>query len=144
LHTLGSVWDFGMSTFSDRSVVASAENWDVKIVDERKADELHRTITVRTPGGGLRHTENYRRSSTYLIVSAPQEHFIKTKRDFELLRKYGPPGDDMDCSPIRRARAAVGDKGLVIDNANWRITGPDLEVTSIGGQWVALGAPGSC
>jgi uroporphyrinogen-III decarboxylase len=116
LHTLGSVWDFGMSTFSDRSVAASAENWDVKIVDERKADDLHRTITVRTPGGDLRHTENYRRSSTYLIVSAPEEHFIKTKKDFELLRKYGPPGDDMDCSPISRARAAVGDKGLVDTN----------------------------
>jgi hypothetical protein len=116
LHTLGSVWDFGMSTFSDRSVAASAENWDVTIVDKKKADELHRTITVRTPGGELRHTENYRRSSTYLIVSAPEEHFIKTKRDFELLRKYGPLGDDMDCSPIRRARAAVGDKGLVDAN----------------------------
>jgi hypothetical protein len=116
LHTLGSVWDFGMSTFSDRSIAAPAENWDVMIVDERKADELHRTITVRTPAGDLRHSENYRRSSTYLIVSAPEEHFIKTKGDFELLRKYGPPGDDMDCSPIRRARAAVGDKGLVDAN----------------------------
>ncbi len=122
LHTLGSVWDFGMSTFSDRSVAASAENWDVRIVDERKADELHRTITVRTPGGDLRHTENYRRSSTYLIVSAPDEHFIKTKRDFDLLRKYGPPGDDMDCSPIRRARAAVGEKGLVDANTGGAFT----------------------
>jgi uroporphyrinogen decarboxylase len=116
LHTLGSVWDFGMSTFFDRGVVASAENWDVKIEDERKADELHRTVTIRTPGGNLRFTENYRRSSTYLIVSAPDEHLIKTRNDFELLRKYGPSGDDIDCSPIRRAREAVGDKGLVDTN----------------------------
>ena len=122
LHTLGSVWDFGMSTFFDRSVVASAENWDVTVVDERKPDELHRIITIRTPGGDLRHTENYRRSSTYLIVSAPEEYLIKTKKDFELLRKYGPPGDDMDTSPIRRAREAVGDNGLVDANTGGAFT----------------------
>jgi uroporphyrinogen decarboxylase len=116
LHTLGSVWDFGMNSFLDRSVILPAENWDVTIADERNADELHRTITVRTPEGELRHTENYKCSSTYLIVSAPDEYFIKTRRDFELFRKYAPPGDDMDCSLIRRARQAVGDKGLVDAN----------------------------
>ena len=116
LHTLGSVWDFGMNTFCDRSIVKSAENWDVTIVDEKAPDELHRTVTIRTPGGDLRFSENYKRSSTYLIVSAPEEHLIKTKADFELFRKYAPPGDDMDCSLIRRARQAVGDKGLVDAN----------------------------
>ena len=117
LHTLGSVWDFGiMGTLLDHSMIRSAENWDVTVTDERKDDELHRTVAVRTPGGDLRHSENYKRSSTYLVVTAPEEHFIKTKRDFELLRKYAPPGDDMDCSLIRRARKAVGDKGLVDAN----------------------------
>ena len=116
LHTLGSVWDFGMNTFCDRSVVKSAENWDVIIADEKAEDELHRTVTIRTPGGDLRFSENYRRTSTYLIVSAPEEHLIKTKADFELLRRYAPPGDDMDCSLIHRARQAVGDKGLVDTN----------------------------
>ncbi|MCL5097523.1 MAG: uroporphyrinogen decarboxylase family protein, partial [Candidatus Omnitrophica bacterium] len=116
LHTLGSVWDFGMNTFLDRSVIVSAENWDVTIADDRRADSLHRTVTIHTPGGDLRHTENYRRSSTYLIVSAPEEYLIKSRRDFELFRKYAPAGDDMDCSLIRRARKAVGNKGLVDAN----------------------------
>ena len=116
LHTLGSVWDFGMNTFLDRSVVLSSDNWDVTIADEGTIDELHRTITIRTPGGDLRHTENYKRSSLYLIVSAPQEYLIKTPSDFELFRKYAPAGDEMDCSLIRRARQAVGDKGLVDAN----------------------------
>ena len=116
LHTLGSVWDFGMNTFLDRSVVLSADNWDVTLVDQKDADEYHRTITIRTPGGDLKHSENYKRSSTYLIVSAPDEYLIKTPRDFELIRKYAPAGDDMDCSLIRRARQAVGDKGLVDAN----------------------------
>ncbi len=117
LHTLGSVWDYGiMGSLLDRSVVASAENWDVAIAQEKSADQLHRTITIRTPGGELRGSENYKRSSTYLIVTAPEEHLFKTRRDFELFRKYAPPGDDMDCSLIRRARQAVGDKGLVDAN----------------------------
>jgi len=116
LHTLGSVWDFGMSTFCDRSVVSCAENWDVTITDNRQPDAMHRTVTIRTPGGDLRFSENYKRSSTYLIVSAPEEHLIKTRKDFELFRKYAPSGDDMDCSLIRRARKAVGDKGLVVAN----------------------------
>ena len=49
-------------------------------------------------------------------MSAFDEHLIKTRKDFELFRKYAPPGDDMDCSLIRRAREAVGDKGLVDAN----------------------------
>ena len=105
----------------DRSVVASAENWDVAIAQEKSADQLHRTITIRTPGGELRGSENYKRSSTYLIVTAPEEHLFKTRRDFELFRKYAPPGDDMDCSLIRRARQAVGDKGLVDANTLGRV-----------------------
>ena len=116
LHTLGSVWDFGLSTFCDRSVAVLAENWDVTIAEEGDADQWHRTITIRTPEGNLRHTENYKRSSKYLIVFAPDEHLIKTRRDFDLFAKYAPPGDAMDCSLITRARKAVGDKGLVDAN----------------------------
>jgi uroporphyrinogen decarboxylase len=116
LHTLGSVWDFGMHTFNDKSLVKSGENWDVNIDDERKPGELHRTVKIRTPEGDLRFSENYRTSSTYLVVSAADEYLIKTTKDFELLRKYGPAGDDMDLSLIRRARKAVGDKGLVDSN----------------------------
>ena len=117
LHTLGSVWDFGaMGSLNDRSVVVSAENWDVTIADEKKPDELRRTVTIRTPGGTLRCADSYQRSSTYLVVTAPVEHLIKTPKDFELVRKYAPPGDDMDCSLIRRARKAVGDRGLVDAN----------------------------
>ena len=57
--------------------------------------------------------EQYKRSSPYLIVSAAVEYAIKTKQDFELVRKYAPPPDKMDCRLISRAKQAVGDKGLV-------------------------------
>ncbi len=117
LHVLGSVWDFyGMNSLEDQSVIKAWDNWDVTIADERKGDEKRRTVTIRTPEGELRHIENYKRSSTYLVVSAPEEYLIKTKKDFEIFRKYAPPGDNMDCRLISRAREAVGDKGLVDSN----------------------------
>ena len=97
LHVLGSVWD----------------NWDVTIADERKGDAKHRTVTIRTPDGELRHSEAYERSSPYLVISAYREYPIKSPADFEIIRKHAPPADEMDCSLIRRARKAVGDKGLV-------------------------------
>lgn len=40
LHTLGSVWDVGMNTSCDRSIVKPAENWDVTVTDDRQPDEM--------------------------------------------------------------------------------------------------------
>jgi uroporphyrinogen-III decarboxylase len=114
LHSLGSVLDFyAGSTSADQSVVKAWDDWDVTIRDERRGDEKRRTVTIRTPEGKLRHVENWRRSSTYLVVSAPEEYLIKTKKDFEIFKKYSPPADHMDCRLISRAKKAVGDKGLV-------------------------------
>jgi uroporphyrinogen decarboxylase len=111
LHVLGSVWGP-----HDHSILTSGENWDVTIDDQPSDDAMHRTVTIRTPGGSLGYTEDFKRSSTYLIVSAVGEHLFKTKSDFELFRKYSPTCDNIDCSMIRRARKAVGDKGLVDAN----------------------------
>ncbi len=116
LHSLGSVWDFhtAYNSTNDRSFVRSADNWDVTIAEERRGDdEKRRTVTIRTPAGHLRLAEEYKRTSTYLIVSAPVEYPVKTRQDFEIIRRYAPPGDEMDCSLVRRARYAVGDRGLV-------------------------------
>jgi uroporphyrinogen decarboxylase len=119
LHSLGTVWDmYAADTSIDKSVIRSWENWDVTIMDERQGDAKRRVITIRTPEGDLRHVENYARTSTYLCVSAPEEQLIKTRKDFEIFRKYSPPADFMDCSLVRRAKAAVGDKGLVATCTN--------------------------
>ncbi len=120
LHVLGSVWDVWVgNTLMDQTIVCSDENWDVTIADQYKGeDEMLRTVTIRTPGGELRHVENHNRASKYLIVSATQEPLIKTRQDFEILRRYAPPADRMDCSLISRARQATGDKGLVTANTH--------------------------
>lgn len=115
LHTLGSVWDFhtAYNSTHDRSFALAWENWDVTISDTRKGDEKHRGVMVRTPEGEITWAEEYKSTSTYLIVSAPVEYPIKSKEDFEVVRKYAPPCDNMDTRLIRRAKEAVGDKGLV-------------------------------
>ena len=109
MHNLGSDWGFYM--------FRPCDNWDVRIAEERRGDEKQRTITIRTPEGDLRHVENYRRSSRYLVVSAPEEYLVKSPRDFEILRKYAPTPDLLDARLVRRAAQAVGDKGLVASNA---------------------------
>jgi uroporphyrinogen-III decarboxylase len=68
---------------------------------------------VKTPGGVLRQVMNFDRSSPNLIVSAVGEYLIKSKRDFELLRKYVPPARFIDCAQMSRAKEAVGHRGLV-------------------------------
>jgi uroporphyrinogen decarboxylase len=116
LHTLGTVWDWGANSFHDRSVMQPGENWDIAIEEGGDEDAWHRDITIRTPAGPLHHAENYKRSSQYLIVYAPEEYFIKTPHDFDIFCQYAPAGDDMDLSLVRHAREVIGDKGLVDAN----------------------------
>jgi hypothetical protein len=106
MHSLAWVWDA-------YNVDKPWENWDVTVTWEGSGDERRKIVDIRTPGGNLRTTQNWRRSSTYLIVWANDEYLIKTPRDFELLAQYGPPADLIDVSLVERARKAVGDKGLV-------------------------------
>jgi len=120
LHVLGTVWDFYVAnTIMDQSIAVSAENWDVSIIDERNNDdEMLRTVMINTPAGQLRHVEKHTRTSKYLIVSGTQEYLIKIRKDFEIVQRYAPPPDRMDCQLITRARQAVGDKGLVTANTH--------------------------
>ena len=119
LHVLGSVWDMYLhSTISDRTILPSADNWDVDYQDSGAHDEIRRTIRIQTPAGSLRQVESYKRTSQYLVVQNIDEHLIKTHKDFEIFRKYSPPADKMDLSLIRRARTAVGDKGLLDTNTH--------------------------
>lgn len=120
LHVLGTVWDFWVAnTIEDQTIMSTADNWDVVITDEYKDDdELLRTVKIKTPEGELHLVEKHDRTSPYLIISAPKEYLIKTKKDFDILRKYMPPADYMDCSLITRARKAVGEKGLVTANTH--------------------------
>jgi Uroporphyrinogen-III decarboxylase len=120
LHSLGTVWDFwnARTTQADQTILRAWDDWDVTVSDERKGDDKRRSVTITTPGGQLHLVESYKRTSKYLIVSAPEEYLIKTSADFELIRRYMPPADAMDCRLISRAKVATGDKGLVATCTN--------------------------
>jgi uroporphyrinogen decarboxylase len=120
LHSLGTVWDFwaARSTQADGTILRTQDDWDVSISDEQRGDDTRRTVVIETPGGQLRLVEVYQRTSKYLIVCAPEEYLIKGPRDFDLLQRYMPPADAMDCSLIERASAATGERGLVATCTN--------------------------
>ena len=107
LHTLGSVWD-------QYTLDKPWENWEVEVATEAAGDEIHKTITDHTHAGRLRQVENFRHSSPYLVVSAIQEYFIKTREDFDLLSKYAPPAESIDCNLVRRSKACIGERGLSV------------------------------
>ena len=111
LHTLGSVWDA-------YALDKPGNDWDVRVTFEGDGDDGRQLLTISTPAGELRQVKEFRRSSTYLIVSALEEHLIKTRQDFEILAKYAPPLDNIDCRLVKRARAAIGTKGLVVAQTN--------------------------
>lgn len=120
LHSLGSVWDYwaARSTQADGSLMHACDDWDVAVSDERHGDDMRRTVVFTTPGGKLQLVEIYKRTSKYLIVCAPQEYLVKTAADLDLLQRYMPPADQMDCRLVSRARAATGRLGLVSSCTN--------------------------
>ena len=76
LHSLGTVWDFwaARSTQADGTILQPQDGWDVAVSDERRGDDMRRTVVFDTPGGPLRLVEVYQRTSKYLIVCAPEEY----------------------------------------------------------------------
>jgi len=107
LHTLGSVWDA-------YTLDKTGENWDVHVTRESSGDNQRKTIAIRTPGGELRQVENVRRNSPHLVVSAIEEYLIKTRQDFELIARYAPPPEVVDCRLVRRAKEIIGETGLTV------------------------------
>jgi uroporphyrinogen decarboxylase len=120
LHTLGSVWDYrtARSTQAERTMLQPQDGWDVAVSDEPHGDGMRRTVVFRTPGGTLRLVEVYQRTSKYLIVCSPEEYLVKSAADFDLLQRYMPRADALDCSLVTRARASTGDRGLVASCTN--------------------------
>ena len=104
---------FSMGLLWDNYIPETAENWEVTVKKEGDADKEKRTTIIKTPKGELRQIQNFNRSSKHLIVFAPQEYPIKTKKDFEIFAKYVPPAKYIDIDIVSRSKKAVGDKGLV-------------------------------
>jgi uroporphyrinogen-III decarboxylase len=104
---------FAMGLLWDKYIPETAENWEVSVTREGDGDKQKRTTVVKTPKGELKQIQNFDRSSKYLIVFAPQEYLIKTKKDFEIFSEFVPPAEYMALDIISRAKEVIGDRGLV-------------------------------
>jgi len=104
---------FTQGHHGDGYVPPTAENWEVAVTRTGDRDKQHRAMTVRTPAGELTQVMNFERSSPHMIVLAIEKYLIESRQDFDIFAKYVPPAQFMDPDMVRRARKAVGDKGLV-------------------------------
>jgi uroporphyrinogen decarboxylase len=91
----------------------SGPEWAVESRLSRSGRDETTTTLVVTPGGELRYMEQLRWVYEYDAESSVTEYPIRSKADFELLRRYLPPLGPVDASDIRRAKAAVGDNGVI-------------------------------
>jgi len=104
---------FSQGHVADRYIPLSGENWDVTITREGDRNKQHRVTTVRTPAGELTQIMNFERSSPHMVVLAVEKYLVESREDFDILARYLPPAEFMNCDLVSRARKAVGDKGLV-------------------------------
>lgn len=87
-------------------------DWQMEIT--HKHDGRDETTTViQTPEGDLRCVEALRWVYEYDAENAPVEFPIKSEADFERMARYQPPHGPADLSDVRRAKAAVGDEGVI-------------------------------
>jgi hypothetical protein len=88
-------------------------NWEAKVTETGDATRKVVTLTVVTPGGELRRVTQSDRLYEYESSCFLVEPAIKTAADLDLCIRYQPPVPKIDVSEIRRARALVGDDGIV-------------------------------
>lgn len=90
-------------------------DWQVEITTERQGEKTVWTTRIRTPGGDLGLVCDACPLSPYEQAYAYREVLIKESRDLELVVQYEPrwTAADLDLSPIKRAKQAVGTNGIV-------------------------------
>jgi uroporphyrinogen decarboxylase len=88
-------------------------DWDVRVMREQAGRDETTTTEIQTPGGVLRCREALRWVYEYDAEASPVEYLIKTETDLDLLERYQPPPPPPDTADIARARAAVGDGGII-------------------------------
>jgi uroporphyrinogen decarboxylase len=87
--------------------------WEVRTSRRHEGRDLTTSYSVRTPKGRLACREELRWVCEYDAESAVVEYPVKSRKDFELFRAFQPTPAHIDVTDIRRAKAAVGDQGLV-------------------------------
>lgn len=85
--------------------------WQPVCASETRGNRTRNTTVVKTPGGALRLETVSTRLSPYLSVDARTEYPIKTREDFERIRRYAPVATP-PLAPLSRAKRLLGQGGI--------------------------------
>jgi uroporphyrinogen decarboxylase len=85
-------------------------NWGVKRIDLGRDASGNRSWreVIETPGGTLTRTEARNAFTTWTT-----EYLIRSEADFQLWDRYCPLPVEVDWTPVLKARARVGSRGIV-------------------------------
>ena len=90
-----------------------SNNWRREASHQVDGRDDTTTTVIHTPRGELRCREALRWVYEFDAEASPVEFPVKSEGDFELFRSFQPEIGEVDLSDIRRAKAAVGDAGVV-------------------------------
>jgi uroporphyrinogen decarboxylase len=95
------------------SLGPSSPDWHVEVTRTENGRDSASSTRIRTPRGELACREVLNWVYEYDAESSLVEYPIKSPADFELFREFQPSAAAADVSAVRKARAAVGDDGVV-------------------------------
>ncbi len=87
--------------------------WTLEVRRERQGRDETTTTRIRTPDGELSCREALRWVYEYDAEVSALEYPVRSKADFERMRKWQPAPAPADVTDIRRAREAVGEEGII-------------------------------
>jgi uroporphyrinogen-III decarboxylase len=91
----------------------SGPGWEVSAAKVEQGRDATTRTRIRTPRGELACREVLNWVYEYDAESSLVEYPVQSAADLELFQAFQPPAAAAEVSDIRRARAAVGDRGVV-------------------------------
>ncbi|MBN1445539.1 MAG: hypothetical protein JW957_05485 [Candidatus Omnitrophica bacterium] len=87
-------------------------NWQVNEVKKSSGNSEITETAVKTPGGTLRQVYKTTKISAYDYEESPVEYLVKNSDDFELCKKYQPVPEQIDITPVLKAKKVSGECGV--------------------------------
>lgn len=91
----------------------SGPDWELEVIRQQNGRDETVTTVIHTPAGTLQCVEALRWVYEYDAEYSPIEYLIKSETDLEIMMRFQPPPVPPNTEDIRRARAAVGEDGIV-------------------------------
>ncbi|MGQ9501783.1 MAG: uroporphyrinogen decarboxylase family protein [Anaerolineae bacterium] len=91
----------------------SGPDWELEVIRKQNGRDETVTTMIHTPVGTLRCVEALRWVYEYDAENSLIEYPIKSESDLEIMMRFQPPPIPPNTEDIQRAKAAVGDDGII-------------------------------